>query len=55
MEDLGKWMQTFIKGIPIKFVPADEPYGRRWPGPGVPRAATRADSRYRLDVDACSG
>jgi len=26
MEDLGKWMQTFIKGIPIQFVPADEPY-----------------------------
>jgi putative NIF3 family GTP cyclohydrolase 1 type 2 len=26
MEDLGKWMQTFIKGVPIQFVPADEPY-----------------------------
>ena len=26
MEDLGKWMQTFIKDIPIQFVPADEPY-----------------------------
>jgi putative NIF3 family GTP cyclohydrolase 1 type 2 len=26
MEDLGKWLQTFIKGIPIQFVPAEEPY-----------------------------
>ena len=26
MEDLGKWMQTFIKDIPIQFVTADEPY-----------------------------
>jgi len=26
MEDLGRWMQTFIKGVPIQFVPADEPY-----------------------------
>jgi putative NIF3 family GTP cyclohydrolase 1 type 2 len=26
MEDLAKWMQTFIKGVPIQFVPAEEPF-----------------------------
>jgi putative NIF3 family GTP cyclohydrolase 1 type 2 len=26
MEDLGKWLGTFVKGVPIKYVPADEPY-----------------------------
>ncbi len=26
MEDLGKWLGTFVKGVPIKFVPADEPF-----------------------------
>jgi putative NIF3 family GTP cyclohydrolase 1 type 2 len=26
MEDLAKWMQTFIKGIPIQLVPAGEPF-----------------------------
>ena len=26
MEDLGKWMQTFIKDIPIQYVPAEEPF-----------------------------
>ena len=26
MEDLAKWMQTFVDGIPIRFVPAEEPF-----------------------------
>jgi putative NIF3 family GTP cyclohydrolase 1 type 2 len=26
MEDLGKWLGTFIKDVPIRFVPADEPF-----------------------------
>jgi putative NIF3 family GTP cyclohydrolase 1 type 2 len=26
MEDLAQWMQTFIKGVPIQFVPAQEPF-----------------------------
>ena len=26
MEDLAKWMSTFVKGIPIRFVPAAEPF-----------------------------
>jgi len=26
MEDYAKWMRTFIPGIPIQFVPAEEPY-----------------------------
>ncbi len=26
MEDLGKWLETFVKGIPIQYVPADEPF-----------------------------
>ena len=26
MEDLAKWLQTFVKGIPIQFVPAGEPF-----------------------------
>jgi putative NIF3 family GTP cyclohydrolase 1 type 2 len=26
MEDLAKWMQTFIKGIPIRLISAEEPY-----------------------------
>ena len=26
MEDLAKWLQTFIKGIPIQLVPAGEPF-----------------------------
>ncbi len=26
MEDFGEWMRTFIKGVPIHFVPADEPF-----------------------------
>lgn len=26
MEDLGKWMSTFIKDVPIKYVPAEEPF-----------------------------
>ena len=25
-EDYGKWLQTFIKGIPIRYVPAEEPF-----------------------------
>lgn len=26
MEDLAKWIQTFIKGIPIRLIPAEEPF-----------------------------
>ncbi len=26
MEDFGKWLGTFLHGIPIRFVPAEEPY-----------------------------
>jgi putative NIF3 family GTP cyclohydrolase 1 type 2 len=26
MEDLGNWLKTLVKGIPIQFVPAAEPY-----------------------------
>jgi len=26
MEDLAKWMQTFIKGIPIRLIAAEEPF-----------------------------
>jgi hypothetical protein len=26
MEDLGEWLGTFVTGVPIKYVPADEPY-----------------------------
>jgi putative NIF3 family GTP cyclohydrolase 1 type 2 len=26
MEDLAQWMETFVKGIPIQYVPADEPF-----------------------------
>jgi putative NIF3 family GTP cyclohydrolase 1 type 2 len=26
MEDLANWMREFIKDVPIKFVPADEPF-----------------------------
>jgi putative NIF3 family GTP cyclohydrolase 1 type 2 len=26
MEDFGNWLRTFIAGIPIRFVPAEEPY-----------------------------
>ena len=26
MEDLGQWLGTFVKGIPIQYVPADEPF-----------------------------
>ncbi|MEP6717286.1 MAG: Nif3-like dinuclear metal center hexameric protein [Terriglobia bacterium] len=26
MEDLAKWMRTFVKGVPIEFVPAEEPF-----------------------------
>jgi putative NIF3 family GTP cyclohydrolase 1 type 2 len=26
MEDFAKWMATFIKNVPIKFVPAEEPF-----------------------------
>ncbi len=26
MEDLAKWLGTFIKDVPIQFVPADEPF-----------------------------
>ena len=26
MEDFGNWMKTFIQDIPIKFVPAEEPF-----------------------------
>jgi putative NIF3 family GTP cyclohydrolase 1 type 2 len=26
MEDLAKWMQTFIQRVPIQFVPAEEPF-----------------------------
>ena len=26
MEDLAKWMRTFLPDIPIQFVPAEEPY-----------------------------
>lgn len=26
MEDLGEWLETFVKGVPIQYVPADEPY-----------------------------
>ena len=26
MEDLANWMKTFIHGVPIQFVPADEPF-----------------------------
>ena len=26
MEDFGVWMRTFLPGIPIQFVPAEEPF-----------------------------
>ena len=26
MEDFGKWLQPLIPGLPIQFVPAEEPY-----------------------------
>jgi hypothetical protein len=26
MEDCGKWLRTFITGVPIQFVPAGEPF-----------------------------
>jgi putative NIF3 family GTP cyclohydrolase 1 type 2 len=26
MEDFGKWLGTFVEGVPIRFVPAEEPY-----------------------------
>ena len=26
MEDFGHWLETFLPGIPIQFVPAEEPY-----------------------------
>jgi len=26
MEDLAKWLLTFVKGIPIQFAPAEEPF-----------------------------
>jgi hypothetical protein len=26
VEDLAKWMRTFIKDVPIQFVPAEEPF-----------------------------
>jgi putative NIF3 family GTP cyclohydrolase 1 type 2 len=26
MEDYGNWLRTFIHGLPIRFVPAGEPY-----------------------------
>jgi putative NIF3 family GTP cyclohydrolase 1 type 2 len=26
MEDLGDWLKTFIEGVPVEYVPADEPF-----------------------------
>lgn len=26
MEDFGKWLQTFLPNMPIRFIPAEEPY-----------------------------
>ncbi len=26
MEDFGRWMETFIKEVPIRFIPAEEPF-----------------------------
>lgn len=26
MEDFGNWLRTFVSGVPIQFVPAEEPY-----------------------------
>jgi hypothetical protein len=26
MEDFGDWLRTFLHDIPIRFVPAEEPY-----------------------------
>jgi putative NIF3 family GTP cyclohydrolase 1 type 2 len=26
MSDFGKWLETFVHGVPIQFVPAEEPY-----------------------------
>ena len=26
MEDFGNWMKTFLPGVPVRFVPAEEPY-----------------------------
>jgi hypothetical protein len=26
MEDMVRWLSTFIKGVPIRFVPAEEPF-----------------------------
>ena len=26
MEDMVNWLGTFVKGVPIQFVPADEPF-----------------------------
>ena len=26
MDDVGQWLGTFVKGVPIKYVPADEPF-----------------------------
>jgi putative NIF3 family GTP cyclohydrolase 1 type 2 len=26
MEDFGNWLRTFVPGVPIQFVPAEEPY-----------------------------
>jgi hypothetical protein len=26
MEDCARWLETFITGVPIRFIPAGEPY-----------------------------
>jgi hypothetical protein len=26
MEDFGDWLRTFVPGVPVQFVPAEEPY-----------------------------
>jgi len=43
MEDFGNWLRTFLPGIPIRFVPAEEPYW--WEAPYSSRRAFMGSSR----------